>query len=84
MVSIERSNGSIQIELLLSGLCEVITQVEVRFTPTASSIKKQIDSLIAQKFLERDENDRSQYSSSPQCQASRLLLLLSLSPDFYI
>jgi hypothetical protein len=40
MLSIERRNGSIQIELLLRGLCEVITQVEVRFTPTASSIKK--------------------------------------------
>jgi hypothetical protein len=40
---------------------EVIEQVQARFKPTSSDIKKRIESLIAQEYLERDENERSQY-----------------------
>jgi cullin 1 len=42
-------------------LTETIQQVNSRFTPSVSSIKKEIDTLIEKDFLKRVENERNTY-----------------------
>lgn len=39
-------------------LTEVVDQLKARFQPSGNDIKKRIESLIEQEYLERDENDR--------------------------
>lgn len=41
---------------------EVIEQLKVRFRPTGQDIKKRIEALIEQDYLERDDNDRATYN----------------------
>jgi len=40
---------------------EVISQLKSRFSPTPNVIKKRIEALIEQEYLERDKGDRSVY-----------------------
>jgi len=42
-------------------VAEVIAQLKPRFTPTPPMIKKRIEALIEQEYLERDKTDRSVY-----------------------
>ena len=39
-------------------ITEVVDQLKARFQPSGTDIKKRIESLIDQEYLERDENDR--------------------------
>jgi len=42
-------------------VAEVISQLKARFAPKPNKIKKRIEALIEQEYLERDKNDRSEY-----------------------
>jgi len=42
-------------------VAEVISQLKARFTPKPGDIKKRIEALIEQEYLERDKQDRSVY-----------------------
>jgi len=41
---------------------EVVDQLKARFSPSSVDIKKRIESLIEQEYLERDENQRGVYN----------------------
>jgi len=41
---------------------EVITQLQARFQPKPNDIKKRIEALIEQEYLERDAADRGVYN----------------------
>jgi cullin 3 len=43
-------------------VAEVINQIQARFKPTTNDIKKRIEALIDQEYLERDETDKAQYN----------------------
>jgi len=40
---------------------EVIKQLQSRFAPSTTMIKKRVESLLERKFLERDQNDAALY-----------------------
>jgi len=42
-------------------VAEVIAQLKARFVPKPAKIKKRIEALIEQEYLERDKADRSVY-----------------------
>lgn len=43
-------------------LAEVTQQLQARFKPNPAHIKKRIEALIEQEYLQRDENDRGSYT----------------------
>jgi cullin 3 len=46
-------------------VAEVISQLSMRFMPTPSDVKRRIESLIGQNYLERLPNDRGTYQYMP-------------------
>jgi hypothetical protein len=43
-------------------VAEVISQLSARFKPRPNDIKKRVEALIEQEYMERDANERGQYN----------------------
>lgn len=43
-------------------VAEVISQLSARFKPLPNNIKKRIEALIEQEYMERDVNERGTYN----------------------
>lgn len=58
VVRIMKTRKQLRHNLLVA---EVIQQLSARFKPKPNDIKKRIEALIEQEYMERDEKDRSTY-----------------------
>jgi len=58
IVRIMKTRKTLRHNLLVA---EVIQQLQARFRPKPNDIKKRIESLIEQEYLERDPDERGTY-----------------------
>lgn len=78
IVRIMKARKQLQYQILVN---EVVQQLQARFRPNVSHVKKRIESLIDREFLERDEKDRYGSRLCVLVSSRHLLLTFSFAPS---